>query len=116
MNAQGFFAPCTTIAFMLGDAVADDEALDVRMLDLAGNGEDTLFRHGRGSLAALGMTLEQLPFFHRHAALAHANERAVFPAHDGSTLAIDHEKRVTITGANEPTTSSCPSREQTTPG
>src|SRR5207237_424162 len=55
-----------------------------------------------------------LPRFTR---LLDAHDRAVLPPHRPPPLAVDHvSSRVTRSGAKEPTTSSCPSREQTTPG
>src|SRR5438874_9360859 len=102
MQALRLFAPFDVSELMNGNSVADDEPLRVfdaklrqrrlRQLDHPSQ------RRGDERVAIL----DRLPRF------AHRDRRSVLAANDATKFAIDLAHRVTITGANEPTASSCP--------
>src|SRR5687767_7268083 len=115
MNAIRFVAPFAVFAFMLRNAVRDDEAFRRKVSQRAHDLEHSR-RLDDSTTRRLRLALEVLPLLDRDATLGHADQRSVLPSRDHSLLAIDHRNSVSITGAKEPTTSSCPSREQMTPG
>src|SRR6266542_6444098 len=125
VDVAGLLVPAHAVALVQGDAFGNEDTLDLHVIlsaakDPLGHGDHAR----RGSLAAarddtVGNRLREenpilLPRLPR---LLHAHDRAVLPPHRPPPLAVDHvSSRVTRSGAKESTTSSCPSREQTTPG
>src|SRR6185436_14698883 len=116
VEALRLVAPRASVAFVVRHAMRDDQPLDLQECGGKATAPDRerWLRHR----SPKGETAKEIAVLDGHAALGHADERAVFPAHNAALLAVDHGHRnsVIITGANEPTISSCPSREQTTPG
>src|SRR5258708_7555442 len=124
---------------MLGNTLADDQALDLEPSGLRraargiGSGwfvraparrqrKHTVhklqnrFRRQLATRRSLERRSDEpLPYFTSLTGLVDPDDHAVLVTHDTAALAIGSH-RVTTTGAYEPTTSSCPSREQITPG
>src|SRR5205085_10668422 len=108
-----------------GVALRDDEALNAgQRAELARSALECGGSAAAFKAVANAAALQEWPALERRPALdglprlGHLHEHAVLVPHDVAAFAIDlaHSGSVTISGANEPTTSSCPSREQTTPG
>ena len=132
-----FFAPFEVAESMNGDAASDDETLRVSHLVEAdalvrprgvsravvrpaneGVCRDEIGERWRRKFHRLAQRRgdECLPAFDRLACFSDVDPHPVFEPRDAPELAIDLSHRVIITGANDPTASSCPSREQITPG
>src|SRR5205823_117467 len=131
-------APFDAVVSMNGDPFADDESLDAggvadldsRELDLLKGAADALVRQGHGvePRPARARRADEggrpsiidwrrrgrLAVLDRLARFTDRQQAPVLVPHDAAHFAIDH--RVTMTGADDPTASSCPSREQITPG
>src|SRR5687768_1441044 len=115
VNALRLIAPAPALPLVFGDALGDDQSFDARS-DVV-NRTRRLDDAGRIDMQrrpSFGPARERLPVFDRYTTLGYTHDRAVLPTRNCPTFAVDH--RVTISGAEQGTTSSCPSREQITPG
>ena len=105
-------APANAVALVFSDTMADDETLRLQSEQPLREVADIV--QLRFDFTANRANLEDAALLDRLARFADDHHAAVLPPRDAATLAVDHS--VIITGAADPTASSCPSREQTTPG
>ncbi len=116
MDAARFLLPADVAVFVDCESRDDDHAL--RLANRAGRFDNPrCIDVGQRDALGNGLRVKDAVLLTRLPRLLDAHERPVLPPHHPPPLAVDHANpRVTMTGAYEPTTSSCPSREQTTPG
>ena len=123
MDPAMMLRPDLVAEAMLGHSLRNDQPLDrQRMRDQAANGSRGIAKRSGVDLRKLRRrnraAREENPILDRFAGLGGPDHGPVLVAETAPALLVSltHQKTVRISGASDPTTTSCPSLEQTTPG